>query len=67
MRKRYLIEGVVAIVFGGGITANGLVNNVAAKAGDGPYAMGAFFALLIGVAFLIAGLYYVRKGLREKA
>ena len=67
MRNRNLIEGIVGIVFGGAITLNGLVNGVAARAGESPYAMGAFFALLMGVTFLIAGIYYVRKGLRERS
>lgn len=67
MRKRYLVEGIVGIIFGGALTLNGLVNNVAAQAGESPYAMGAFAALLTGLAFFIAGIYYVRKGLREKS
>ena len=67
VRNRNLVEGMVGIVLGGGLTINGLLSGAPARAGSSAYAMGEFAALIFGVVFLVAGLYYLRKGLRERS
>ncbi len=67
MRNRNLISGVIGVVFGSLWTLNGLLSGAASRAGDSPYAAGKFAALIFGFAFLAAGIYYLRKGFRERS
>jgi hypothetical protein len=67
MLKSNLANGIVGVVFGGLMTLGGLFSGTPGKAWEGPAAMGQFAALVLGFVFLVAGLYYLRKGLRERS
>ena len=64
---RNLVSGIVGVVFGSLWTVNALLSNPGARAGSSPYAAGQFGAAIFGVVFLAAGVYYLRKGLRERS
>lgn len=67
MRNRNLASGMIGVVVGSLWTVGGLLQGVPARAGSSFYAMGEFAALIFGAVFLIAGLHYLRKALRERS
>ncbi|MDQ3821589.1 MAG: hypothetical protein M3362_28455 [Acidobacteriota bacterium] len=58
MSKRLL--GVIAVVWGAGILAFGLMNGGGTK-GSGAYGAGQTAGLIFGVALLMAGIYNLAK------
>ncbi len=56
---RNKIDGTIGILWGSGIIVSFFARG--APIGGGSYAAGALVGLLLGIAMLIAGIYYVRK------
>ena len=59
---RNLVSGIVGVVWGGSVTVYGLVTGLQ---GTGPYLGGQVAALVVGLILLVAGVYYVRRGIVE--
>lgn len=58
---RNKIFGWIGIIWGSAIIVSMFVRKAPLGNGPGPYAAGAMFGLLLGVAMLLAGIYVVRK------
>jgi hypothetical protein len=56
---RNKIFGTIGILWGGGMLVSFFLRG--APLGNGAYAAGTIFGLLLGVVMLFAGIYYVRK------
>jgi hypothetical protein len=61
---RNLISGIVGVLWGGAIVVYGLTNR---PEGSDAYQAGGYAAVVFGVLLLVGGVYYLRKGLRERA
>jgi hypothetical protein len=61
---RNLVSGIVGVLWGGAIVVYGVLNP---PEGSGAYANGGYAALVVGVLLLAGGVYYLRKGLKERA
>lgn len=63
---RNIVSGVVGILWGGGITLRSLLQPPASVESSQAYEVGTFAAAITGVVMLAAGIYYLRKGIRER-
>ena len=63
---RNIVSGVIGIVWGGAITLGSLLSPPGSIPASQSYQVGAFAAAITGVVMLAAGIYYLRKGLRER-
>jgi uncharacterized membrane protein HdeD (DUF308 family) len=62
---RNLISGVVGIVLGAFILLGSLLRG--GPQGEGAYRAGQVTALLFGLLCLVAGIYYLVKGIKERS
>ncbi len=67
MRNRNLVSGIIGVVFGSLWTAGALLSPPGSNGETGSYAAGQMIGAVFGVVFLAAGIYYLRKGLRERS
>lgn len=63
---RDLIHGIIGVVLGALFTINGLLS-ARSQQGSAAYQSGKLAATALGVAFLVSGLYYVRKASRDRS
>lgn len=65
--RRDLVSGIIGVVFGSLWTIRALVSGPGSNGETGAYATGQFAAAVFGVLFLAAGIFYLRRGLRNRA
>ena len=63
---RNIVSGIIGILWGGGITLASLLDPPSSIPSSQAYEWGTFAAAITGVVMLAAGIYYLRKGLRER-
>ena len=62
---RNLVSGIIGVVLGAAWTLKALLAPPGSNGEADAYATGQFIGAIFGVVFLAAGVYYLRKGLRE--
>ena len=63
---RNLVSGIIGVVLGSIWTLRAFTSSSSSN-GSGAYAAGEQVAVVFGVIFLVAGIYYLRKGLQDRA
>ena len=64
---RNLVSGIVGVVLGTMWTLRALMAPPGSSGESGAYATGQLVGALFGVVFLVAGIFYLRKGMRERS
>ena len=62
---RNLISRIIGIVLGSAWTLSAITRGVSSDGGTDAYAGGQIAGAIFGAAFIVAGAYYLRKGLRD--
>jgi hypothetical protein len=65
--NRNLVSGIIGVVLGSIWTLQGLMSGGGTPGASSAYESGRSTAAIFGVVFLVAGLYYLGKGLLERS